>query len=105
MSNENETSVTISKEEFDTLLNRLSQLETKVSESKTSNKSQREMTDTDAYKILTGEHKELSHNKAAQILGLSYGQIYSCRLQYTFRHIHKKLATEKFVNKWINNKK
>jgi predicted nucleic acid-binding Zn-ribbon protein len=65
-----------------------------------SNKSQREMTDTDAYKVLNGELKDLNHNKAAEALKLSYGQIYSCRLQYTFRHIHKELETKGFKNPW-----
>src|SRR5689334_11769674 len=64
------------------------------------NKSQKEMTDTHALQILTGEYKDLNHNKAAQILGLSYGQVYSCRLQYTFRHIHKDLETKGYKNPW-----
>jgi hypothetical protein len=52
--------------------------------------STREMTVEDAEKILTGEHKELSHKIAAEKLGLSYGQIYSCRGGYTFKNIARK---------------
>lgn len=68
--------------------------------SKATNKSEREMTDEDAYKILTGELASLKHNDAAKKLNLSYGQVYSCRLEYTFRHIHKKLAEQGFKNPW-----
>jgi hypothetical protein len=67
---------------------------------KPSNASQKEMTDDHALSILTGEFKDLKHNEAAKKLGLSYGQIYSCRGEYTFRHIHKKLAEKGFKNPW-----
>jgi hypothetical protein len=69
---------------------------------KPNNQSQKEMTDEHAYQILTGEYKDLKHNEAAQKLGLSYGQVYSCRGEYTFRHIHKKLMsqTPPWVNPW-----
>lgn len=61
-------------------------------------KSTREMTDEDARRILpTGDLAEKSHKEAAEALGLSYAQVYSCRGEYTFKHIHKevkeKLAT------------
>lgn len=56
-------------------------------------KSSREMTDADARMVLpTGEHAALSHKDAAEKLGLSYAQVYSCRGQYTFKHIHKEVA-------------
>ena len=58
-------------------------------------KSDREMTDHDAKSILSGgEHESLSHKAAAEKLGLSYAQVYSCRKQFTFKHIHKQLAEE-----------
>jgi DNA-directed RNA polymerase specialized sigma24 family protein len=47
------------------------------------------MTDEDAQKVKFGELKDLSHREAAKELGLSYGQVYSCRLGYTFNHITK----------------
>lgn len=60
----------------------------------------REMTDDDARRILTGDLKTTKHKEAAEKLGLSYGQIYSCRLEFTFKHIHKEMATAKIANTW-----
>lgn len=77
---------------------RIEALEQQVT--KSSSSSQKEMTDEHARNILIGECKDLKHNEAAQKLGLSYGQVYSCRLEYTFRHIHKELVTKGFVNQW-----
>ena len=66
------------------------------------NEAQREMTDDDARNILTGELKEMKHKEAAAKLGLSYGQVYSCRGEYTFKHIHKELkGTEGYKNLWV----
>ncbi len=57
-------------------------------------KSQREMTDDDAKRILKGgDMASMSHKDAAAALGLSYAQVYSCRGGFTFKHIHKALAT------------
>ena len=58
------------------------------------NEAQREMTDDDARRIMNGDLKDKKHKEAASILGLSYGQIYSCRLEYTFKHIHKELKAD-----------
>ena len=65
------------------------------------NESQREMTDEDALKIMNGELKDMKHKEAADKLGLSYGQVYSCRLQFTFKAIHKKLAESGYKNPWV----
>jgi hypothetical protein len=55
-------------------------------------KSDREMTDDDARSIMgEGENAKLSHKAAAEKLGLSYAQVYSCRKGFTFKHIHKEL--------------
>jgi hypothetical protein len=54
--------------------------------------STREMTEDDAERVCYGDLKELSHKKAAEELGLSYGQIYSARGQYTFKQVHRKHA-------------
>lgn len=62
------------------------------------NESQKEMTDDDARNILFGECKDLKHNAAAAKLGLSYGQVYSCRLEYTFKHIHKEMKEKGIKN-------
>ncbi len=50
-------------------------------------KSERSMTDEDASRIKFGDLKDKSHKEAAKVLGLSYGQIYSCRGEYTFTHV------------------
>lgn len=50
-------------------------------------RSTRKMTEEDAIAIMTGELKDKSVNECCTILGLSRGQIYSCRGQYTFTHI------------------
>lgn len=67
---------------------------------KSTGKSEKEMTDDDARSVLTGECKDMKHNEAAKKLGLSYGQVYSCRLEYTFRHIHKEMADKGVKNGW-----
>lgn len=88
------------------LLIRIATLESRIemleSDTKPVSKEQREMTDADALAILTGPYKGLKHNEAAQKLQLSYGQIYSCRLEHTFRHIHKQLksTTPPWSNPW-----
>lgn len=59
-------------------------------------KSEREMTDADARAIMgDGEHSKLSHKEAAEKLGLSYAQVYSCRKGFTFKHIHKEIEKAK----------
>lgn len=56
-------------------------------------KSEKEMSDDDARAIMSGgEHESLSHKAAAEKLGLSYAQVYSCRKGFTFKHIHKEIA-------------
>ena len=51
--------------------------------------STREMTEDDARRILLGDMKDVAHKKAAEELGLSYGQIYSSRKGFTFKGIYK----------------
>ena len=51
-------------------------------------KSERAMSEEDAKRILHGDLKELSHKDAADTLGLSYGQVYSARKGFTFKHIN-----------------
>jgi hypothetical protein len=62
--------------------------------------SPREMTADDARLVLTGEHKDLKHQAAADLLGLSYGQIYSCRLEFTFKAVHKEMKDAGIKNGW-----
>lgn len=69
---------------------------------KATNVSQREMTDDDARRIMNGDLAQTKHKEAGEKLNLSYGQIYSCRLGYTFKHIHKELATiAGYRNAWM----
>lgn len=60
----------------------------------------RNMVDDDARRVLTGDAKDLGHKEAAELVGLTYAQVYSCRLQYTFKHVHKDLKAEGFKNPW-----
>ena len=67
-----------------------------------SNASQREMTDDDAKRILNGDLKDMKHKDAGEKLNLSYGQIYSCRLGFTFKAIHKELSqVQGYKNAWM----
>lgn len=61
--------------------------------------SQRDMTDDDARRVIGGDLKAMSHRKAAEALGLSYGQVYSARLQFTYKPISKELGAWKDPNK------
>ena len=68
----------------------------------TTNVSQREMTDDDARRILNGDLKDTKHKDAGEKLNLSYGQIYSCRLGYTFKAVHKELSQiAGYKNAWM----
>ena len=50
--------------------------------------STREMKDEDAERIMLGDLKDESHTKCAEVLGLSYGQVYSARNGYTFKGVY-----------------
>ena len=80
------------KTTIEELAARIDELEKKIAEIKPRNrgpKSERTMTDDDAYRVMFGDLKNASHKDAAQKLGLSYGQIYSARGGYTFKHVKK----------------
>jgi len=62
--------------------------------------SGREMTDDDARRILTGDLSSVKHKDAAEKLGLTYGQVYSCRLEFTFKNIHKEMKDAGKTNPW-----
>lgn len=94
------TKIEVSKEMFEELTNRVAKLEEAMSKSR-GTASTREMTDDDARRVLNGDLKEVAHKAAAETLGLSYGQVYSCRGEYTFKHILKALKAEGFKNPWV----
>jgi len=74
------------------LVARIEALEEKVAKIKVRDrgpKSERTMTDEDAFRVKFGDLKDLAHKKAAEELSLSYGQVYSARGGYTFTYINK----------------
>lgn len=60
----------------------------------------KEMTDDDARNVLFGSLKDKKHKDAAEALGLTYGQVYSCRLEFTFKNIHKEMKEKGIANQW-----
>lgn len=62
--------------------------------------TKRNMTDEDALRVLTGDLKDIAHKDAAEKAGLTYAQVYSCRLEFTFKHVHKDLRDN--VPGWKN---
>lgn len=58
-------------------------------------KSDRDMTEEDARRIMLGDLKDASHKAAAEALGLSYGQVYSARKGFTFKSINKEMEASK----------
>lgn len=72
----------------------------KLEQPKTTASSGKEMTDDDARRILTGDLSTVKHKEAAEKLGLTYGQVYSCRGEFTFKHIHKEMRDSNKANPW-----
>lgn len=60
----------------------------------------RNMTDADALSVLTGEYKDDAHKIAAEKIGLTYAQVYSCRMEYTFKHVLHELRKTEWKNPW-----
>lgn len=85
------------------LKERVAELEALVRGRNRSAPVKRNMTDADAVECLTGRAKDLDHKAAGEDLGLTYAQVYSCRLEYTFKHVHKQLRETGWKNPW--NKK
>lgn len=79
---------------------RVSKIETLVLARNASAATKRNMTDEDALRVLTGDLRELSHKDAAEKIALTYAQVYSCRLEFTFKHVHKDLRDN--VKEWKN---
>lgn len=59
--------------------------------------STKTMTEDDAKAILIGEDRNLSHTKAAEKFGLSYGQVYSARKGFTFKPIYKEAVKKGYI--------
>lgn len=62
--------------------------------------TKRNMTDADAERVLIGDLAKIDHKEAAAVIGLTYAQVYSCRMQFTFKHVHKKLKDEGKKVEW-----
>ena len=88
------TKVTV--EMFTEALSRIADLETRVvvleeqlAAKRPAAKSENSMAEEHAFRVKFGDLKDLKHGKAAEALGLSYGQVFSCRGGYTFKTVTK----------------
>lgn len=82
---------------------RVEEIETLVRGRNKSAPVKRNMTDEDAVRCATGDAKGLDHREAADLVGLTYAQVYSFRLGYTFKHVHKQLRDAGWANPWEKN--
>jgi len=57
-------------------------------------KSDRPMATEDAERVLLGDLKDMSTKEAAVTMGLSYGQVYSCRKGFTFKKVYKEFREQ-----------
>ena len=83
------------------LNDRVTALETKSTASNRSSPSSRTMTDDDALRVLGGDLADDKHKDAAEKLGLSYGQIYSARMGFTFKGVAAQLKATGLKNRWV----
>lgn len=66
-----------------------------------STKSEREMTADDARRCMGGDLADKKHKEAAEALGLTYGQVYSARLGFTFKNVAKELKEQGVKSAWV----
>jgi len=74
---------------------------TKLEEPKTKSVSDREMTDDDAIRAAYGDLADKKHKEVAETLNLTYGQVYSARLEFTFKSVHKAMKAKGEKNRWV----
>jgi len=86
--------------EFKALREKLEDVTAKVEGRNKSAAVKRNMTDPDALKVLNGEHKDMGHKEVAELIGLTYAQVYSCRLGFTFKHVHRDLEKAGWKSPW-----
>lgn len=60
----------------------------------------KEMTDADAERVTYGDLASAKHKEAAAQLGLTYGQVYSARGEFTFKAVHKAAKDSGRKNTW-----
>lgn len=85
--------------------NKVEDLLAKVDGRNKSAATKRNMTDADALRVLNGDLKELDHKAAAEAIGLTYAQIYSCRGGFTFKHVIHDLEKAGWKNQWDKPKR
>lgn len=78
----------------------LEDLSAKVNGRNKSAATKRNMTEADAHRVMIGDLKELAHKDAAEQIGLTYAQVYSCRGEFTFKDVHKELRETGWKNPW-----
>jgi predicted Zn-dependent protease len=62
--------------------------------------TKRNMTDADAVRVIVGDLCDMSHKDAAEVAGLTYSQVYSARMGFVFKHVHKRLRDSGAAIKW-----
>lgn len=87
-------------DEFKALCAAVDDLRVKVEGRNKSAAVKRNMTDADAMRVLRDDLCELGHKEAAEELGLTYAQVYSCRLGFTFKHVIRELEKAGWKNRW-----
>ena len=65
-------------------------------------KSEGEMTEEHAIRVMLGDLRDRSHKDAALELKLSYGQIYSARKGYTFKKIYQRMIKGETIDTEID---
>ena len=83
------------------LIARVEEIEALVRGRNRSAPVKRNMTDDDAVRVLQGDAVAMDHKDAGEFLGLTYAQVYSCRLEYTFKHVLKRLKETGWKNPWV----
>jgi hypothetical protein len=78
----------------------LEELRMKVEGRNKSAASKRNMTDDDAMRVLKGDLAAMGHKDAAERVGLTYAQVYSCRLGFTFKHVIHVLEKDGWRSPW-----
>lgn len=85
---------------IESIVARIEEISAKVEGRNKSAPVKRNMTDADALAALNGPYKDMGHKETAEALGLTYAQVYSCRLGFTFKHVIRELEKAGWTCKW-----
>ena len=91
--------------EFAALAEQVEEANAKLDGRNKSAPTKRNMTDADALRVLNGDMKDLQHKEAANGIGLTYAQVYSCRGGFTFKHVIHELEKAGWKNPWEKSSK